>query len=159
MRRQVREVHLLLLHLKGLTQLLDARFGSTYTIHSLRETQKQGAVMRLQSTRHSLSFVVTVMSSNTWTERARLSISEVQSSTTKCTWSGRSRVSVERSTPNTAPFLCSHSNWHTSMHFLCKASPHCTDHVNSITPNPAAHLTCTGPCCPLGLVPPRIQFH
>ena len=72
------------------------------------------------------TFSVTVMvNNNTWTERARLSISDVQCSTTKGTCSGLSRSSRERSTPNTVPFLCSHSNWHTSIHFLCKATPHC----------------------------------
>ncbi|TNN70402.1 hypothetical protein EYF80_019428 [Liparis tanakae] len=51
-----------------------------------------------------------VMVNNTWTESARLSISDVQSSTTKGTSSDLSPDSRERSTPNTAPFLCSHSS-------------------------------------------------
>lgn len=70
------------------------------------------------------TFSVTVVVNNTWTVRARVSISDVQCSTTKGTCSGLSRSSRERSTPNTVPFLCSHSSWHTSIHFLCKASPH-----------------------------------
>lgn len=161
---KVREVHLLLLHFKGLTELLDARFGTTYTIHPLREKQKQKTVIRPQLALYSLYILVTVVI-HTWTERARLSISNVQSCTTKGTWSGLSRGSRERSTPNTVPFLCSHSNWHTSMHFLCKASPHwsldriSTDHINNFIPNLCGYSTCIGLPLPFVLIPPHIQFH
>lgn len=81
------------------------------------------------------------MVNNTWTERARLSISDIHCSTTKGTSSGLSRGSWERSTPNTVPFRCSHSSWHTSIHFLCKASPHWgwnrhrTEEINNILHN------------------------
>lgn len=125
MRWEVREVHLLLLHLKGLTDLLDARFGPTHTIHPLRgKTKKTPKVSHLEMDILFCTFSVTVVVNNTWTVRARVSISDVQCSTTKGTCSGLSRSSRERSTPNTVPFLCSHSSWHTSIHFLCKASPH-----------------------------------
>lgn len=73
----------------------------------------------------ALITLVSAAGNNTWTDRARLSISDVQRVTTNGTSSAVSCESRERSTPNTVPFLCSHSIWHTSIHFLCKASPHC----------------------------------
>lgn len=53
MRREVREVHLLLLHLKGLTELLDARLGPAHTIYPLREKQKQKTLNTKQNTQQS----------------------------------------------------------------------------------------------------------
>lgn len=39
-RREVRQVHLLFLRLKGLAELLDAWFGATHTIDALRKKQR-----------------------------------------------------------------------------------------------------------------------
>lgn len=116
---EVREVHLLFLCFKGMAELLYARLGPTHTIHTLTEM-----IIRSLFILDDQCICTSVRINNTWTERARLSISDVQWITTKGTSSGLSRGSRERSTPNTDPFLCSHSSWHTSIHFLCKARPH-----------------------------------
>lgn len=50
MRGNVREIHLLLLNLKGLAELLDAGLGPTDTIHPLGERQGQKTAIEPQLT-------------------------------------------------------------------------------------------------------------
>lgn len=103
--------------------------------------------------------LVIAVINNTCTERARCSISDVHCSTTKGTSSCLSRVIAERSTPNTVPFLCSHSSWHDSIHFLCRASPHCRRSrlKEWMTRSPLISIFCYS--LSLHVIPARIQCH
>jgi len=49
-----REVHLLLLHLKDLTELLDAGLGAAHAIHPLGEKQKKKIVKKQHLTLNCL---------------------------------------------------------------------------------------------------------